>query len=414
MLFILSLGNYALMYLANVYLARHLVIGEFDDYSVAISVVTLLSSMATLGLEKSALRVMALNIKRENWPRLRGFWFFSLRTIGLFSLLLMGIMGLGLENFLAWRQADFHPSIVIYSGFLPVIALCLFQIEVITVYGQQILALAMYRFFLPALYLLVLMNLADTQFELTAVSAVICLGFSWCLTLLLTWITAQAASPRQMWQAKTRVYRKQVWLKKSLPLLLSSLMMTVLTSAGTIILEILYPSEVVVGIFAVAMQTTALISLIATSTNRYYLPMLVVLLERKDHHAIKALLRKRIWLIAGFIATFLGITFKWGQEILGMFGADFAQGYLALCISACGASFSTLFSESPYYLQFMGRNRVVVGSISITAISMLGLSFLLGQQYGATGVAIAYAVPTILLFSCLKWLASRHMRQYLA
>lgn len=406
MLFGLSLSHYALMYWANIFLARHLAIDAFDDYSVAVSIVTLLSTLATLGLEKYALRLISLYIERENWARLRGFWLFSLRTIMLFSVLLF----LGLESILAMRGSDFHIAIVIYAGFLPVITLCLFLTEVITVYGKQIQALALYRFFLPAVFLLLIIGLNVFTFEVTAVSVVLCFGTAWCLTLTLMLITVRAASPSPLRKVKPDSKDQRWWLKKSLPFLISSVMMTVLTSAGTIILEVLHPSQAVVGIYAVAMQTAGLISLIGTSTNRYYLPMLVVLLERRDQSAINALLGKRMRLIAWFIAVFLGIIGIWGQEILSLFGSDFSQGYQALFICAIGAAFSTLFSDSPYYLQFMGRNRLVVSLMSFAAISMIGLSHTLGPRYGATGVALAYAVPTMLLFSSLKWLANRHMR----
>ena len=187
--------------------------------------------------------------------------------------------------------------------------------------------------------------------------------------------------------------------------------MTLLTSGGIIILEILYPSQAEVGTYAVAMKTAALISLIGTSTNRYYLPMLVVLLERRNQKAIKALLCKRMRLIAGFIVVFLSIVGVFGQEIIDLFGANYSQGYQALFISATGAAFSTLFSDSPYYLQFMGRNRLVISLMAMAALSMVALSFILGSRYGATGVALAYAIPTILLFSSMKWQAYRHMRQ---
>jgi O-antigen/teichoic acid export membrane protein len=62
----------------------------------------------------------------------------------------------------------------------------------------------------------------------------------------------------------------------------------------------------------------------------------------------------------------------------------------------------------------MGRNRLVVSLMSFAAISMIGLSYTLGPHYGATGVAIAYAAPTMLLFISLKWLANRHMRSLFA
>ncbi|MGR9013111.1 MAG: lipopolysaccharide biosynthesis protein [Gammaproteobacteria bacterium] len=411
MLFGLSLCNYGLMYWANIFLARHLAVDAFGDFSVAISIVTLLSTLATMGLEKYALRLIALYIERKNWPRLRGFLRFSLRAIFLLSILLMGLLSLGLESLLVLQNADFHIAIVIYAGFLPVIALCLFLIEVITVYGVQILALALYRFFLPAVFLLLIIGLSYFQLEVTAVSAVLCFGAAWCLTLILMIIVVRANSPRELRQAKIDSTGRRWWLKKSLPLLMSSVMMTLLTSGGIIILEILYPSQAEVGTYAVAMKTAALISLIGTSTNRYYLPMLVVLLERRNQVAIKALLCKRMRLIAGFIVVFLSIVGVFGQEIIDLFGANYSQGYQALFISATGAAFSTLFSDSPYYLQFMGRNRIVVSLMALAALSMVALSFILGARYGATGVALAYAVPTILLFSSMKWQAYRHMRQ---
>jgi O-antigen/teichoic acid export membrane protein len=414
MLFGLSLCNYALMYWANIFLARHLAIDAFDDYSVAISIVTLLSTLATLGLEKYALRLISLYIERENWPRLRGFWLFSLRSIVLFSVLLLGLLGFGLESILAFHNAEFHIAIVIYAGFLPVIALCLFLTEVVTVYGKQIQALALYRFFLPAVFLLLVICVDHYQLGVTAISAVLCFGAAWCLTLILLFITVRAASPTELRKVKPDSKGRRWWLKKSLPLLVSSVMMTLLTSAGTIILEVLHPSQAVVGTYAVAMQTGSLISLIGTSTNRYYLPMLVVLLERRDQSAIKALLDKRMQLIACFIAVFLGIIGVWGQQILDLFGSNFSQGYHALFISAAGAAFSTLFSDSPYHLQFMGRNRLVVGLMSLAALSMIAFSLMLGSRYGATGVALAYAVPTMLLFSILKWQSSRHMRNLFA
>jgi len=411
MLFGLTLSHYALMYWANIFLARHLTIDAFDDYSVAVSIVTLLSTLATLGLEKYALRLISLYIEREHWSRLRGFWVFSLRAIFLFSIVLLGLLGLGLESILALQGSDFHIAIVIYAGFLPVIALCLFLTEIITVYGKQIQALVLYRFFLPTVFLLLISGVRYFQLGMTAVSAVLCFGAAWCLTLMLMSVTVRTVSPKELRLARVDSKGRRWWLKKSLPLLVSSLMMTLLTSAGTIILEILHPSQAVVGTYVVAMQTAGLISLIGTSTNRYYLPMLVVLLERRDPSAIKALLGKRMQLIACFIAVFLGIVGVWGQHILDLFGSEFSQGYQALCICAAGAAFSSLFSDSPYYLQFMGSNSLVVSLMSLAALGMIALAFVLGPRYGATGVALAYAVPTMLLFSSLKWLANRHMRK---
>lgn len=401
------------MYWANIFLARHLDMDAFDDYSVAVSVVTLLSSLATLGLEKYALRLLALNIERAMWSRLRAFCHFSIKVIVLFSLGLMAITVLGLAALIVWQQAPPHAAILIYIGFLPVIALCLFLVEVITVYGHQILALALYRFLVPALFLIWLFLLNDFHIEFSAVSAVSCLGAAWCVALLLMGISVKAVAPHVADTSAATRKDKRKWLQKSLSLLLSGLMMTFLMSAGTITLEILYPSEAVVGIYAVAMQTATLISLVGTSTNRYYLPMLVVLLERRDQAGVHSLLIKRLRLIIGFVALFLGVIGGWGYDILSLFGDEFVQGYPILFICALGSIAMTLFSDSLYYLQFMGQNRHVIGLMCLACLSMLVLSVVLGARHGAMGVAVAYAAPTLLLFCALKWRAHQHMRRYL-
>ena len=414
MLFGLSLCNYALMYWAHIFLARHLSINAFDDFSVAVSVVTLLATLATLGLEKYALRLVALYIERENWSRLRGFWQFSLRTILLFSFVLMSVTTVSLAIVMPWHNAESHMAVLIYTLFLPAIALCLYLIEAITVFGAQILALTLYRFVLPAVFLLLIMTINGIQPGLSAEVVMICFGSAWVLTLMLMLITTFLVSPKAVKQAKADRHDQQKWLKSALPLLISSLMMGLLTSAGTIILEILYTSQAMVGIFAVAMNSSGFLALLGTSTNRYYLPMMVVLVERHDQLGLKRLLSQRTRLMGSIIALFLTVISLWGQEILDLFGPAFSQGYWTLLICAIGTAFMTLFSDSLYYLQFMARNRLVISLLCVAALIMVVLSFSLGATYGAAGVALAYTLPVTLLFSTLKWFAIRHMRQQCA
>jgi hypothetical protein len=146
-----------------------------------------------------------------------------------------------------------------------------------TVYGKQIQALALYRFFLPTVFLLLISGVRYFQLGMTAVSAVLCFGMAWCLTLILMLLTVRAAGPTELRQVKPNSKGRLWWLKKSLPLLISSVMMIMLTSrnhhSGSIA-----PSQAVVGTTLLQCKQ-GLISLIGTSTNRYYLPMLVVLLS---------------------------------------------------------------------------------------------------------------------------------------
>ncbi|SJM93041.1 Polysaccharide biosynthesis protein [Crenothrix polyspora] len=410
-LFVLTLGNYALMYMANIVLARALTLSDFDDYSVALSTVTMLSTLATLGLEKYALRGIALFRERQDWRKFRGFWLFSLRIISIFSVLLVGLLSVSLETLLAIQQADYHIAIVLFAGFLPIIAITLFLVEVISAQGAHLLGFSLYRLFLPLVYLLLITGYSASHIPLTASAAVLCFGVAWTLTCGVIWYAAKLLMPIQVKHA-TALSLPKKWLGRSLPLVFNSLMLTVMTSSGVVILELLFPSGLEVGIYAVAAQTGGFISLIGTSTNRYYLPMMVVLVEHKDKAGIQRLIKQRTLVVGSLILSLFTLIALFGPQLLSLFGSQFSSGYLTLVIIATGASFSALFADIPYYLQFMGFNRIVLGSTLIAAVTMVTLAFYLGNLFGTVGVAIAYMLPAALLFSSFRIMVSVHFRRF--
>jgi O-antigen/teichoic acid export membrane protein len=410
-LFVLTLGNYALMYLANIVLARSLSVGDFDDYSVALSIVTMLSTLATLGLEKYALRVIALFRERQDWRKFRGFWLFSLRVISVFSVLLVGLLSFSLEIILAVHQADYHIAIIIYAGFLPIIAITLFLVEALSAQGAHLLGFSLYRVFLPLVYLLLITGYSASHLTLTASTAVLCFGAAWTITCGVIWVAAKRLMPTEVNHATPLILPRK-WLKRSLPLVFNSLMLSVMTSSGVVILELLFPSGLEVGIYAVAAQTGGFISLIGTSTNRYYLPMMVVLVEHKDKAGIQRLMKQRTLVVGSVILSLYAVIAFFGQPLLNLFGSQFNSGYLTLVIIATGASFSALFADIPYYLQFMGFNRIVLSSTLIAVVTMVTLAFYLGKLFGIVGVAIAYMLPVVLLFINFRIIVEVHFRRF--
>jgi O-antigen/teichoic acid export membrane protein len=186
----------------------------------------------------------------------------------------------------------------------------------------------------------------------------------------------------------------------------------VMTSSGVVILELLFPSGLEVGIYAVAAQTGGFISLIGTSTNRYYLPMMVVLVEHKDKAGIQRLMKQRTLVVGSVILSLYAVIAFFGQPLLNLFGSQFNSGYLTLVIIATGASFSALFADIPYYLQFMGFNRIVLSSTLIAVVTMVTLAFYLGKLFGIVGVAIAYMLPVVLLFINFRIIVEVHFRRF--
>lgn len=409
-LFVLALVNYALMYTTNIVLARSLAVDDFDDYNVAISIVTMLSTVATLGLEKHALRAIALYTDQQAWGKLRGFWVFSLRVISIFSLLLMALLSISLELILAVQQADYHIAIVIYTGFLPIIALTLFLVEVIAAQGAYLLGMVLYRLLLPMLLITLLLAIAFSPLVLSAEIAVLCYGAAWIITFIIMWCVAKKLLPAEMIGASP-AWQGKKWLKAALPLVMSSLLLTIMTSSGVVILELCYPSGLEIGLYAVAAQTGGFISLVGTSTNRYYLPLMAVLIEHKDYAGMQKLMRQRAWVVGGLILVLLLGIFFLGKQLLSLFGAQFTAAYQAMVIIAIGASISALFADIPYYLQFMGLQRRVLSLTLFATLSMVLCSFIWAKAFGVPGVAMAYMLSVVWLFMGFRIIAALHFRR---
>ena len=409
--FLLALGNYLLFYAANILLARSLSIEDFDDYSVAVSITTTLSTIATLGLEKYALRCLPILIDRKSWSLIHGFWRYATRLISLLSFLLFTLLGSVLETSLALIGADYHVSIVIVAAFLPVIAAVLFFVEVATANGAQLAAVAIYRLALPATFLCLLLSIRSFDISLTAVTVALCYGGAWAPVFVFSRLLVRVTMPRPVWKSPF-AYQKRKWLRRAIPFLLTSLLLGISASSGIVVLEMLYPSDAVVGTYAVAVQTGTFVVVIATSTNRYYLPIMAVFMERRDEQSMQRTMRQRLTFVSILSLLFLGFVIVFGHAILDLFGPNFNSGYSSLCIIATGAVVTTVFADTPYLLQFTEANKMVVLATALAVVTNISLTVTLAQNYGSIGSAWGYTISMGLLFLILKVLAGINLRRY--
>ena len=407
----LALGNFLLFYVTNIALARRLPLRDFDDYSVAVSMVTVLSTIATLGLEKYALRCIPVYRERADWGHALGYWRFSMGIVVACSVLLIVVVSASLEIVLVSRRADTHAAVLVLTGFLPIISVVLLLVEIATATGAQIQAVVIYRFLLPASFF-ILVHLSYLFGAVsTAIGVAICYGLAWLLALISAYYLVQESMPTEVWDARAS-FLKEKWLLRASPFLVNSWMLSVIASSGVIILEILYTSESVVGTYAVAAQTGTFIVLLANTTNRYYLPLMSLFMERRDKLAMRRVMRHRLAVIGGLALVFVWAIIVFGEIILGWFGTSFREGYDALCVLAIGASLNAVFSDSPYYLQFMKHGRGVLLSTTLGVIINLSLTASLGYHFGALGAAYGYTISMGLLFLSQRLQAAHHFKHY--
>ena len=109
------------------------------------SATLILSTIATLGLEKYALRYLPALLERGDAAGVSSYWKFSLRTIIQVSLALIAVFALGMFGSLWARGGDPRFVLLYLVVFLPGIGLFLFMLEVVTASGAALRAVAIYR-----------------------------------------------------------------------------------------------------------------------------------------------------------------------------------------------------------------------------------------------------------------------------
>jgi O-antigen/teichoic acid export membrane protein len=371
----------------------------------------LTDTIATLGLEKYALRYLPGLLERGDAAEVASYWRFSLRTAIGASLALIVLFALGIGLSMWTTDADPRFVILYLVAFLPGIGVCLLMLEMVTAGGAALPAAAVYRFVLPATLLSLILVLWLTPLPLGTATALIAFGAAWTVAALLLWRMARARLP-VVPSGATGDARPREWLGRSVPFLLNSMLMTLLAQSGIVILAFVSETDAVVGRYAVAAQIGTFIVLLATSTNRLYLPRISVFIERRDRDGMLALARERLLLIGGISAVYLLAILAFGRSLLRVFGDEFVGAYPALCWIAAGAVVSTVFAVAPYYLQFMGRNGLVLGTTAAAVAVSVVLCLLLGRRFGTLGAAVAYAAPLGVLFVTLRVLGMRHLRSH--
>jgi O-antigen/teichoic acid export membrane protein len=132
----LSLVNYGLFFGIGVFLARVLTIQGFKQYNVAIATLALLSSFATLGLEKYAQRAVTAYCESRQWGLARGYAFFGRNTILLVSVVaVMLYVGVTTARWLVSGTTPAWPTLLALL-FLPVMVLAMFMLEVLASTGE--------------------------------------------------------------------------------------------------------------------------------------------------------------------------------------------------------------------------------------------------------------------------------------
>ena len=388
-------------WLLAVLLARTLGVEGFEAYAVASALFILMASIAPLGSEKYALRLLPGQLVRGELGAARGYVRFGVRRTAATALTCALLAGL-----VAWRADEPLRSAVLLTCLsLPAGALAHLGVELLTAAGQPARALGLFRLLVPLIALG--LALALRPFGLSAAMAVACWGVGWLVAMACLRFSLMRALPAG-WETASPLTDVRGWRKASRPFLVHRLAMALLAQAGVLSLELLGADGVDVGAYAAALGTVGLAAVLVTSTNRIYGRQMGLLLEAGDLAGVVAMgVERRRWLLPA-IALFLALALGFSPEWLSLFRPEFAEaGATPLRLLAISTAFAMLLALAPTKLKYLGESRLLYRVVAAGAALQLLLLLVLVPPWGATGAAVAHLVSTLGMYGVMAVAAGR-------
>ena len=273
----------------TVLLAGHLTLAQFEAYAVAASLFLLMVTVAPVGADKLALRVLPPLLGVGDMPRVAGFLRFALGRLafGTIAVAAAGLAwGLSRDNAPPVRAAVAAAVLALPAGVLAHAGL-----EMLTAVGRVREATTIVRMAVPGFALLLVAGAIAAGAAPPGAAAIAAWGVAWVAALvpmlrLLHRDLAPALSTRPVVEAAA-------WRAAARPLWLYRIAVGLQAQAGILALDWFGASPASVGAYAAATAVMSPALVLATSTNRAYARDVAILIEQRDVAGLIELARRR-------------------------------------------------------------------------------------------------------------------------
>ena len=397
----MAVFNYVAMTGIAFLFARSMSVVEFGYYGIAIATVKILSDITPLGLEKLTLRAIPHYHITGEWSEARGLLRFSPFAVFCAALIICGSIVLYLVEGMHHGSSK-ALTIGTSVAFLPVVALFAYYLEKASAKEKYLSSTMLYRVLLPIIiFLAVFMVRRELGGHLSSLSAVLCYWAPWILLLPIMIFIARKALPDAEATGE-RQYIPRLWFRRSASFLVYNISLTLMANIGVIALGFLHVNKTSAGFFFAASQLSSILIAIATSTNRFYLPHLSMLIDRDESEGITSIFAKRRLVMVIIGLAFFTVFIFLGKSLLKMYGPDYADAWIPLLILTAGNVIAVRYSLSASYLQYQHHDKDVVIILIAAVATTLLLVPLLTFFYGIIGTAIACTVSKAVLFFLMQ------------
>ena len=401
--FITMVTNFAVQVLIVRYLSK----GDYGAFAYAMSLVSMGSSLAVFGMEKTVTRFLPIYQEKGEYPKLFGTLIIVISTVLSLGLLLVilvfGLQGWIADSFIKDQQALTLLLLLIFMS--PIQALDSVMVGLLAIFGKPSSIFFRRHILGPGLKLLVVLLLVLLQRDVYflalgyLVSGVI--GIVIYVAILIRDLRENEAWKHFSFQ-NLKFPVKEVF-SFSAPLLTTNYVYVFRSQLVIILLEY-FRGTLDVAAYRAVQPVADLNSTVIQSFGLLFMPAMARMFARNDRDGLAHLYwQNAIWITVISFPIFL-LTFSLAEPLtLLLFGERYAESGLIMALLAFGYYFNAALGFNADTLRIHGKLRytVIVDFVSM-AISA-GLHLLLIPRFGAFGAAIG-TCATLVIYNVLNHL----------
>ncbi len=382
-----SIGAYVLGLAFNVVVARRIGADLYGIYSLGLTVVTIATTFAALGLTRGAQRFIAIYHHDRDHAHLRGTIFASIGLVAVVST--AAAVGLIAVAPVIAREVFHEPRLT------PALRILALSIPFGTLTD---LLSAMTQGFRVMHYKVFFDDLLQNFLRVAIGFGLLILG--WRLgAVLWSWVVPSAIAAGLMLASLNRIYplarrragvafEPRALLRFSLPLHMSNLVRFLQGRTELLVLGALGTARAA-GIYNVSLRVSIVGALLVNAFIAIAAPMITTLHHRGDLAGLEQLFKVVTkWLLVVNLPLAL-TTIILAGPLLDIFGKEFAMGATALAILAVGRLIDAGTGIGGALLNMVGRSDVSLINAILSLVISLIFDFALIPPFGLLGAAIA-------------------------
>jgi O-antigen/teichoic acid export membrane protein len=388
----------AVFFITQIFLARFLGPKYFGLYAIAWTCFIIVSMIAHLGLEKGVIHFASKYWKKDNrkvWEILRP----SLSLSFYFSVLL-AIISFVFAPTIAnsmFSKPELIPFIRLFSLAIPLRSVIIVASAATRISLNMKYSVISQDIVQPSVSLILILVFSFCGLGVLGVIGAKIISFAMVNFLLFVFLNKLFKISNFFSYPWDFEIRKKLMLF-SIPAALAGIFTVYMVWVDRIFLGYFFPSESV-GIYQAISQFSVLFSVILSSFNSIFSPIIVQLHSNKDLTSLEEFYRIITkWVVYITSPIFLVIFFYSSDIIAILFGNQYLEGTIPLIILTCGQMVNVATGPVGFLLTMTGKqNSWFFISASMLLLNIF-LNYLLIPRYGLVGAALSTAISISLLF----------------